>query len=188
MSDKSQKGAGVEPEAPATEQKPSAWTDEKLRQFASLTSEEYIQDRFNPMRAWYDKKAARTKNLYLRMRAASVVGGAVVPVLINTHISTLADKFIDVITTALSLLVVIFVSLESVFHFREQWKNYRSTEQLMASEYYKFVSGEGPYKSDNKKDAFVKFVSRIEGAIEREGASTLNVMTTVTQQKTEKTP
>jgi len=46
---------------PAEEKK--NWTDEKLRNYASLSTEEYIEERFNPMRAWYDKKAAGTKNL-----------------------------------------------------------------------------------------------------------------------------
>jgi len=169
------------PEIPVQEKK--NWTDEKLRSYASMTTEEYIDERFNPMRAWYDKKAASTKNLYLRMRAASVVGGAIVPVLINVKISSFADIFVDLLTTAISLIVVIFVSLESVFHYREQWKNYRSTEQLLANEYFKFVSGENPYKNLDKNDAFLKFVSRVEGAMERENASTLNVMTTVTEQK-----
>ena len=170
------------------------WPDQKLRPYASISQEEYIAERFNSMRGWYDKKAGSTKNLYLRMRAASVIGGAIVPVLINMHFNFIPEILIDLLTTAISLLVVIFVSLESVFHYREQWKNYRSTEQLLATEYFKFVSGEGPYDISEKsgkqetllkKEAFLKFVSRVEGIIERENASTLNVMTTVTEQKTE---
>lgn len=165
-----------------------SWTDQKLRAFASMTAEEYINERFNPMRGWYDKKAGTTKNLYLRMRAASVIGGAVVPVLINIHFDVASfEMIVDILTTLISLVVVVFVSLESVFHFREQWKNYRSTEQLLANEYFKFVSGEGPYKINDQREAFLKFVNRIESAIERESASTLNVMTTVTEQKVEKT-
>jgi hypothetical protein len=160
------------------------WTDQKLRSYASMTPEEYIEERFNPMRAWYDKKASSTKNLYLRMRAASVIGGAIVPVLINVHIDIIYfDILINIFTTIISLLVVVFVALESVFHYREQWKNYRSTEQLLANEYFKFVSGEDLYKDIDSKEAFLRFVNRVESAIEREGASTLNVMTTVTEQK-----
>ncbi|MCB0282548.1 MAG: DUF4231 domain-containing protein [Calditrichaeota bacterium] len=173
-----------QPEASSAEK---SWTDQKLRAFASMTAEEYINERFNPMRGWYDKKAGSTKNLYLRMRAASVIGGAVVPVLINIHFDfAYFETVIDVITTAISLMVVVFVSLESVFHFREQWKNYRSTEQLLANEYFKFASGEGPYNVKEQREAFLKFVNRIESAIERESASTLNVMTTVTEQKVDK--
>lgn len=159
------------------------WTDEKLRSYSTLTAEEYIDERFNPMRAWYDKKATSTKNLYLRMRATSVVGGAIVPVLINVHSNKIGDLIIDILTSAISLIVVVFVSLESVFHYRERWNNYRSTEQLLSNEYFKFVSGEGPYSNLKDREALLKFINRVEGIIQRENASTLNTMTTVTEQK-----
>jgi hypothetical protein len=161
------------------------WTDEKLRSYSTITAEEYIDERFNPMRGWYDKKATNTKNLYLRMRAASVVGGAIVPVLINVHIGKIGDLFIDILTSAISLVVVVFVSLESVFHYRERWNNYRSTEQLLSNEYFKFVSGEGPYSKLENREALLTFINRVEGIIQRENSSTLNVMTTVTEQKPE---
>lgn len=112
------------------------------------------------------------------MRATTVVGGAVVPVLINLPIEN-----IDLITTMISLLVVIFISLESVFHFREQWKNYRATEQILAKEYFNFVTAEGLYKNQEEKEAFLNFVDRVENAIASENASTLNVMTTLSDQK-----
>ena len=35
---------------------------------------------------------------------------------------------------------------------------------------FKFVSGESPYKNLDQKDAFLKFVNRVEGAMEREVA------------------
>ena len=154
------------------------WSHQKLRSFGSLTQEEYIDERVNQFREWYDKKASRAKKLYQWMRAITVVGGALVPVMINLPI-----RYIDVATTLISLLVVVLISLESVFHFREQWKNYRATEQLLAKEYFNFVAAEGPYRDQDEKEAFLGFVDRIENAIASENASTLNVMTTVSDQK-----
>lgn len=87
------------------------------------------------------------------MRAVTVIGGAIVPVLIN-----LKFKGVDIITTTISLIVVILVSLETVFHFREQWKNYRATEQLLAKEYFNFVTAEGPYRDQDEGEAFLNFV------------------------------
>jgi len=145
-----------------------------------MTPEEYIDERLNQFREWYDKKAIRAKMTYQWMRALTVIGGAIVPVLINIKL-----PYVDIGTTILSLMVVILVSLESVFHFREQWKNYRSTEQLLAKEYFNFVSGEGPYRNQNDKESFLNFVDRVENAIAAENASTLNVMTTVSEKKTE---
>lgn len=48
-----------------------------------LTPEQYISERVEQYQAWYDKKAVATKSRYLRMRAFSVVGGGLVPVLVN---------------------------------------------------------------------------------------------------------
>jgi hypothetical protein len=156
------------------------WSHEKQRPYGSMTPEEYIDERLNQFREWYDLKAKRAKKLYQWMRAVTVVSGAIVPVLINLPI-----KNIDFFTTLVSLLVVVLISLESVFHFREQWKNYRATEQLLAKEYFNFVTGEGPYRNQDEKEAFLNFVERVENAIASENASTLNVMTTLSDKKSE---
>ena len=156
------------------------WSHQKLRKFGSLTQEEYIDERLNQFREWYDKKATRAKKLYQWMRSATVIGGAIVPVLINLPIPK-----IELVTTLTSLMVVVFISLESVFHFREQWKNYRATEQLLAKEYFNFVSAEGTYRDKEENEAFLNFVERVENAIASENASTLNVMTTLSDKKAE---
>jgi Protein of unknown function (DUF4231) len=145
----------------------------------TLTPEEYIKERVDQYQAWYDRKAVSVKSLYLRMRACSVIGGAIVPVLINVHPSW-TYYGVDLIKTAvtlISLMVVAFVSLESVFHYREQWKNYRSTEQLLGHEKFLFLSRVGRYANLDEAKAFRLFVDRVEDAIATENSATLNVMT-----------
>ena len=74
------------------------------------------------------------------------------------------------------------VSLESVFHYREQWVNYRSTEQYLRKEYFLFTAKEGVYADlDAEVDAFRTFVERVEQAIGVENASTLQVMTATSE-------
>jgi Protein of unknown function (DUF4231) len=157
--------------------KPAPWTDRPPRAYGALTAAEYITERLNPIRAWYDKEASKAKSKYLWMRTVTVVGGAVVPVLIN-----LDWPYMKVLTTGISLLVVILLSLESVLHFREQWKSYRSTEQTLEQEYYNFAAAEGAYRGMDAAKAFLEFVDRVESAIAAENASTLNVMTTASDQ------
>ncbi|MGL1888930.1 MAG: DUF4231 domain-containing protein [Reichenbachiella sp.] len=152
------------------------------RQYASMTPEEYIEERITQFRGWYDSKATNAKKTYMRMRTLTVVGGALVPVLVNLS----EIQYMNYVTSAISLMVVILISLESVYHYREQWKNYRSTEQLIAKEYFNYVTGDGQYRGGNEKKAFLDLVERIENAIESENASTLNVMTTLSDSKTEK--
>lgn len=142
-----------------------------------ISPEQYIAERVEQYQEWYDKKAVTTKKLYLRMRAFSVVGGGLVPVLINIPQSVFGVPIIQVVVTIISLLVVITVSLESVFHYREQWKNYRSTEQLLGHEKFLFRSRVGRYQPLAAEEAFQVFVERVEELIANENSATLNVMT-----------
>ena len=151
------------------------------------TSERYLAERHDQYQKWYDSKAVRMKTLYLRMRAASVVGGAMVPVLINVQgmwlpkVGGYEIDVVRVVVTLMSLIVVILVSLESVFHYREQWKNYRSTEQFLGHEKVFFLSRVGIYEKLEPPEAFCTFVQRVEEAIASENAATLNIMTTATE-------
>lgn len=145
----------------------------------SLTPEKYINERLKQYQSWYDGKAVLCKSRYLRMRGFSVVAGAIVPVLINIDgkLSFYGVPVIKVIVTIISLLVVISVSLESVLHYREQWKNYRSTEQQLGHEHMTYLNGIGKYKGLTPNDAFALFVERVEELIASENAATLNIMT-----------
>jgi len=149
----------------------------------TVTPEIYIKDRLGQYQDWYDRKAVSAKALYLRMRACTVIGGAIVPVLINVQPGWMFHgfDFVKVTVTLISLMVVTFVSLESVFHFREQWKNYRSTEQLLGHERFLFSSRVGRYADLDDAKAFHLFVERVEDAIAAENSATLNVMTTASE-------
>ena len=160
--------------------------------FASMSPEDYIKDRVNDQLRFYDRKAAYYKKWFLFMRAATVIGGAIVPVLVNLDFRSInlnlyffkpAINTVKVSTTLISLMVVLFVSLESVYHFKEQWKNYRSTAELLKKEYYLFAAGKGRYAGKPVEEAFKLFVEQCETAIDVENASTLQVMTTVSDTK-----
>lgn len=144
-----------------------------------ISSESYINERVGQYKAWYDKKAVVMKSRYLRMRAFSVIGGSIVPVLANVSFSYVifGIPLVQVMLTTISLLVVIAVSLESVFHYREQWKNYRSTEQLLGHEEFLYRSRVGRYAELTDDRAFQLFVERVEEAIAIENSATLNIMT-----------
>jgi hypothetical protein len=144
-----------------------------------LEFETYLRDRVVQYRGWYDKKAVTAKSRYLSMRAFTVVAGGLVPVLINLSIDTTVYGYSvkTGVVTLVSLLVVIAVSLESVFHYREQWKNYRSTEQLLSHEEFRYRAKIGAYSDLDEATALRTFVERCEDAISSENTATLNVMT-----------
>jgi hypothetical protein len=138
--------------------------------------DEYIKTRVRQYQDWYDRKASTAKSRYLRMRGASVVGGSVVPALVNVSFTGRTA-----VVTVVSLLVVVIVSLESVLHYREQWKNYRSTEQLLGHEIVFFQTLVGPYKGMPPAVAFRRFIERVEAAIASENSATLNTMTVASE-------
>jgi hypothetical protein len=137
-----------------------------------MSAEEYLGSRLKQYQSWYDTKAATCKRRYIRMRCAVVLSSAIVPVLVNLDFEGRTG-----ITTGLSLLVVVVVSLEGVLHYREQWKNYRSTEQYLGREEQWFRARVGPYASVAGDRAVHLLVERVEAAIASENAATLNVMT-----------
>lgn len=92
------------------------------------------------------------------MRTAIVLGGIIVSVIVN---SALPAK--EMLASIISLIVVACAALESVYHYREQWKNYRSTEQFLGREQVFFLTGEGGYKEFKSAQAvFIYFVERCE--------------------------
>jgi hypothetical protein len=147
-----------------------------------LTPEQYITERLEQYQGWYDKKSVAMKSKYLRMKAASVVGGSLVPVLVNVPYAKINGiPVIQILVTIISLGVVVSLSLESVFHYREQWKNYRSTEQLLGHEKFLFRTRVGRYHGISDEDAFRLLVERVEDAVASENAATLNTMTTAAE-------
>ena len=137
-----------------------------------ISADEYLRSRLKQYQGWYDAKAAFCKRRYIAMRCIAVLGGAIVPVLVNLDFDAR-----DLVTTLLSLLVVVVVSLEGVLHYREQWQNYRSTEQWLGREEQWFRGRAGPYASNAGEEAKRLLIERVEATISSENASTLNVMT-----------
>ena len=107
------------------------------------------------------------------MRVLIVVGGILLPAVANSKL-----EWKDTFVSFVSLVVAGCASLEGVLHYRDQWKNYRSTEQFLGREQVLFLTGEGIYKDiKDPRNALVAFIERCETAIEQENKSTLNIMT-----------
>jgi hypothetical protein len=145
--------------------------------FKSMSPEEYMAERLDQYQQWYDKKSIGAKSKYMGMRAASVVGAAIVPVIVNLPV-----PYASYAATIISLAVVIVVSLESVYHFGDQWRNYRSTEQFLLREKILFRTADGPYRGLDKDSAFLPLVERCEAQISAENSATLNVLVVAAQQ------
>lgn len=134
--------------------------------------EEYMMQRVEQYAGWYDKKSAPIKTRFLYIRALIVIGGALVPVLVNV-----TWRYASAAATVVSLMVVILVSWDSVFQYGKQWKNYRSTEQFLRQEAVLYKHRAGFYSALDDARAFRIFVERVENAIAQENAVTLDTLT-----------
>jgi hypothetical protein len=150
-----------------------------------MTPHEYIKHRVANGIGWYRISGDKARKRFLWMRSIAVIGGAAVPVLVN-----LSFHYQAFVTTAISLVVVVFVSLEGVWHFRDQWRNYRSTSSAIEHEFFAYETEALPYSKfmDNdagKKAAFAEFVQRVENFVGHEVESTLSVMAAVEKKSPE---
>ncbi|MBW7676171.1 DUF4231 domain-containing protein [Chryseobacterium chendengshani] len=145
----------------------------------------YIRDRLDQYRNWYDNKAVFTKRRYLQARIWSAIGAVIVPILTNISlpiINITPNYTIDpakVLITIISTIVALLIALEGVLHYREQWKNYRTTEQYLTAQKNLFCNNVVDYSSLDKEDGFKLLVNRVENAITEENAITLNVLTKI---------
>ena len=140
----------------------------------------YLENRVDQYITWYDQKALKTKRNYLQARVVAAVGAVIVPIFANTGLQfTILTVTLDVsrlAVTIVSFTVAILIALEGVLHYREQWQNYRSTEQFLQTQRTLFENRVGDYSELDDIAAFKELVARVEGAIAEENAVTLNVL------------
>jgi hypothetical protein len=147
----------------------------------------YIDERLfgkeNGYLGYYDKTAARMKKRHEYSRAAAALGAVLIPVVSNVAwgplIPVISEKPIPVATIGASLIglgVALILALEGVYHWKEQWQNFRGTEQYLRSQRFRFENGADEYQSLSREDAFKLFVSRVEKAIIDENNVTLNIL------------
>ena len=129
---------------------------------------------------YYDKTARRMKRRHLQTRSAAAIGAVLIPVVSNlAWAPSIGGVSIHVATVGASLIglaVALILALEGVFHFKDQWQNFRGTEQYLLSQKYRFENRVDEYQALSDTDAFKLFVSRVEKAILDENNVTLNIL------------
>jgi hypothetical protein len=136
-----------------------------------IDPERYLEERVSQYRGWYDRRARTCKRWHLWLRVCVLAGAAATPALVN-----LGGGAARASATAVSLVVVAALALDSMLRLREQWSNYRATEQYLDRERFLFGTRAGPYRGLTDEHAFHRFVERVEWAIATENATTLSTM------------
>lgn len=116
---------------------------------------------------WMSGKARAAKKRYYFFRLTAIIGGLLVPALVNVELGDMHKLVITVI----SLLVAISTAVEEFCRYGEQWQHYRQNSEALRTEGWQFVQLVGNYASEQfpkHEDAYPKFASRVEEIIQRE--------------------
>jgi len=122
--------------------------------------EQYLQERWLSQREWYSKKSTWNKRWHQGLQLFIALGAIAVPVILNIA------EVPKVVPTILSGLVAAAAAVENVYHFGDNWRNFRQTLEALKREKALFDAGGGPYK--NHDTAFARFIERVEGLIAEE--------------------
>jgi hypothetical protein len=150
--------------------------------YTARTPAEYLQTRVDFKTEAYRRKGEHYRFGYQSTATIAAVAAAAVPVLINLK------DIPPIVPTLLSLLVTILVTLEGIFHFREHWKSYDLMKSFLRQEACLFEAGAGAYRGKAANEAFVLLVERVEEAIAKERAQTIEMRTARAPEEHDKPP
>ena len=139
--------------------------------YSARNPDDYLRTRVDFKTDAYTRKGDRYRWGYLGTASLAAVFAATVPVLINIK------DVPTIVPTLLSLLVTILVSLEGIFHLREHWKNYDLMKSFLRQEACLYQAKGGVYRGQDDRLAFVLLVERVEDAIAKERAQTIEMRT-----------
>ena len=130
---------------------------------------------------YYDQSAQRMKRRHLQVSSIASIGAVLIPVVANLPweiaIGAMSLRVSTVLSSLIGLAVAIVLALDRVYHFKEQWQNFRGTEQYLLSQKFRFENRAEEYQSlVDEDEAFKLFVAKVEKAILDENNVTLNIL------------
>jgi len=135
----------------------------EFKNWSSMSPESYIKERVDEQVAWYDQKSATNKVWHYRWQIIALVATAIIPILALYS----GDIKFRIAVASLGAVAAIAAGFMSMYQFRDQWVDYRTTAEMLKYERFLFLTGSAPY---NGKDSFSNFVHRIESIIIKENS------------------
>lgn len=131
--------------------------------WSSLSPEDYIRDRVDEQLEWYNQKSGSNKSWHYRWQIIALVATSTIPILALSS----GDIEFRIAVACLGAIAAIAAGVMSMYQFRDQWVDYRTTSEMLKYERFLFLTGSTPY--DNQ-DSFSHFVNRIESIIIKENS------------------
>ena len=119
-----------------------------------MNKEEYINKRVCCQIDWHSKKATINKRWFIFISIFSIIVSFIVSITI---------KICGEISFYISFIVPLCSSILTLLNFKEKWNLYRSTEEILKSELFKFKTQVGKYSND--ENSFEIFVDTIENIL-----------------------
>jgi hypothetical protein len=118
-------------------------------------------DRLEDQIKWYSMSSRWNQNWFKRLKVAEIIAAALVPFFAGWG-------SYPTITGLLGVIVVVLVSLQSIYQFQSNWISYRSTAEALKHEKYLWYAKAGHYLNDENPEALL--AERIEALISTENA------------------
>ena len=128
--------------------------------------EEYLEDRVEAQRKWYELKANKNKSEFFSNQTIIIILGALIPVLIAFEsVSTTLKDYGGPITAIISAVIAVIAGLDKLKQPQLNWFNYRANEEAIKKEEWFHKYRAGPYRGLPDKEAEKVFIERIESII-----------------------
>ena len=126
---------------------------------------QFLCNRWLDQLVWMDKRATSKRNYHYLWRLIAIVGGVLVPALVN-----LKGAWINSLVTIVSLMVAISVAVEEFYKFGEDNLRYRGTAEMLQSIGWAYFELVGPYRDFKTHDgeAFKTFVEQVQMTLHEE--------------------
>lgn len=123
----------------------------------------FLRSRWLDQVLWMEGRANSAKLLYYGLRLVTIIGGVLIPALINVKMTAGTVPFVTWATFVISLLVAISAGVEGFFRYGEHWRHYRMTVELLKSEGWQFFQLTDRYRRlGSHARAYPLFASRVE--------------------------
>ena len=138
---------------------------------ATMSEDDYLKSRVDDQIGWYDRKSQVCKRGFVVCQIITLAASATIPV-VAVFSGSLSSRAIVAI---LGSLTAVAIGVLSIYQFRENWIEYRTTAESLKHEKYLFLTKTGPYTSE---DLFSVFVDRIESLVSQENTAWRQLLTT----------
>jgi len=138
--------------------------------------EEYLKQRVETQRKWYEAKATTNKKIFLKYQTIIIILGALIPVLIAfENVFPELEAWGGPITAVIAAIIAVIAGLDKLKQPQPNWFNYRSNEETIKKEEWLFKYRAGQYKGLSDQDANQLLVERIESIISADIARVTNL-------------